>query len=76
MEFLTLAHDITNQDDVVKEQLTGTQKALLDSYRHGVLEQQRRELEQRMEIAVKESEDKVTDSSDWSCYILCLMCCH
>ena len=41
-----------------------TQKALLDSYRHGVLEQQRRELEQRMEMAVKESEDKVLDSSD------------
>ena len=41
-----------------------TQKALLDSYRHGVLEQQRRELEQRMEMAVKESEDKVVHSND------------
>ena len=40
-----------------------TQKTLLDSYRHGVLEQQRRELEQRMEIAVKESEDKVVSSN-------------
>ena len=38
-----------------------TQKALLDSYRHGVLEEQRRELEQRMKMAVKESEDKVVE---------------
>ena len=41
-----------------------TQKALLDSYRHGVLEEQRRELEQRMKIAVKESEDKVVERND------------
>ena len=41
-----------------------TQKALLDSYRHGVLEEQRRELEQRMKMAVKESEDKVVERND------------
>ena len=41
-----------------------TQKALLDSYRHGVLEEQRRELEQRMKMAVKESEDKVVEWND------------
>ena len=41
-----------------------TQKALLDSYRHGVLEEQRREMEQRMKMAVKESEDKVVEWND------------
>ena len=46
-----------------QQHLTVTQKALLDSYRHGVLEQQRRELEQRIEMAIKESEDKVWRSS-------------
>jgi len=32
---------------------------MLESYRQGVMEVQRRELEQRMSAAVKEAEDKV-----------------
>ena len=44
---------------ILQECLSLTQRTMLESYRQGVIEAQRRELEQRMSAAVKEAEDKV-----------------